>query len=80
MFVRKYDAGGSEVWTRQFGAASIRNDLARAVDADGNVYVPGELGGLLPGQTIRPDSRCVRAQVRRRRQRTLDPRVRHDSR
>ncbi|MGH8991654.1 MAG: SBBP repeat-containing protein [Acidimicrobiia bacterium] len=49
-FVRKYDAAGREVWTRQFGSAE--RDFARAVAADGvgNAYVVGETWGSLPGQ------------------------------
>lgn len=49
-FVRRYDAAGTEVWTRQFG--STERDLARgvAVDQAGNIYVVGETFGSLPGQ------------------------------
>ncbi len=49
-FVRKYDANGNLLWTRQFGTTG--SDFARgvAVDATG-VYVVGETGGALPGQT-----------------------------
>ena len=50
VFLRKYESGGNEVWTRQFRAFLPVPDLARAVDADGNVYVAGELSGLLPGE------------------------------
>ncbi|MEQ1920897.1 MAG: SBBP repeat-containing protein [Pyrinomonadaceae bacterium] len=49
-FVRKYDAGGTEVWTRQFGTASqdLANDIS--VDAAGNSYVIGHISnGTLPG-------------------------------
>ena len=48
-FIRKYDALGTEVWTRQFG--SPVSDFARgvAVDASG-VYVVGHTFGALPGQ------------------------------
>jgi Bacterial Ig-like domain (group 3)/PKD domain/SdrD B-like domain len=52
-FVRKYDASGGQLWTRQFGPIATRDDLARAVDADGNVYVAGEIAGSIAlGQTI----------------------------
>jgi hypothetical protein len=49
-FVRKYDATGHEVWTRQFG--SSERDFARAVatDHEGAAYVVGETWGALPGQ------------------------------
>ncbi|MDA2914238.1 hypothetical protein MYX77_09840 [Acidobacteriia bacterium AH_259_A11_L15] len=49
-FVRKYDANGNEVWTRQFGSSS--NDVARGISVDASgVYVAGRVGGTLPGQT-----------------------------
>jgi Beta-propeller repeat len=49
-YVRRYDAAGEEVWTRQFG--SFERDFARgvAVDGTGNVYVVGQTFGTLPGQ------------------------------
>jgi len=49
-FVRKYDLGGREVWTRQFGA--WERDIAWAVATDrlGSVYVVGQTEGTLPGQ------------------------------
>ena len=49
-FVRKYDASGVELWTRQFG--SPESDRARgvAMDAKGDVYVAGVTFGALPGQ------------------------------
>jgi uncharacterized protein (UPF0548 family) len=48
-FLRKYDAAGNEVWTRQFGSAST--DTAQGVSAgiDG-VYVAGWTCGALPEQ------------------------------
>lgn len=48
-FLRKYGPGGEEVWTRQFG--SPESDSASGVVVDGNVYLAGETGGALPGQT-----------------------------
>ena len=49
-FVRKYDAAGTEVWTRQFGSSD--RDYLRGVVADsaGDVYLAGETEGTLPGQ------------------------------
>ncbi|HLF41426.1 MAG TPA: SBBP repeat-containing protein [Acidimicrobiia bacterium] len=49
-YVRKYAAGGEELWTRQFG--SFDRDFARgvAVDGQGDVYVVGQTFGTLPGQ------------------------------
>ena len=48
-FVRKYDAAGNELWTRQFGTAA--GDSAFAVWAIGaDVYVGGRTTGVFPGQ------------------------------
>lgn len=49
-FVRKYDANGGELWTRQFGTARADDALGVAVDSSG-VYVAGRTEGTLPGQT-----------------------------
>jgi hypothetical protein len=49
-FVRKYDADGTEVWTRQFGTSSLDETRGISVDASG-IYVAGETWGTLPGQT-----------------------------
>lgn len=49
-FVRKYDLDGNEIWTRQFGFATVDAGFAVAVDASG-VYVTGNTGGTFPGQT-----------------------------
>ena len=49
-FVRKYDAAGNEVWTRQFGTWG--GDQASGTSVDGTaVYVAGWTGGTFPGQT-----------------------------
>src|SRR5205814_9915692 len=55
-FVRKYDADGNELWTRQFGAPSVQYGggaavASVAVDASG-VYVVGGTTGILPGQSV----------------------------
>ncbi len=50
VFLRKYDAGGTELWTRQFGSASFDDGLAVAAGA-GGVLVAGYTMGVLPGQT-----------------------------
>ncbi|MBW6454623.1 MAG: SBBP repeat-containing protein [Trueperaceae bacterium] len=48
-FVRKYDASGNVLWTRQFGSSSY--DVARrvAVDGSGDVLVVGGTEGALVG-------------------------------
>ena len=48
-FVRKYDLGGAEVWTRQFGTVFNDEAFGISVDASG-VYVAGRTTGTLPGQ------------------------------
>ena len=49
-FVRKYDASGNAVWTRQFGTSG--SDDARGTFADSTgVYVAGKTNGTLPAQT-----------------------------
>ena len=37
-------------WVDQFGSSNPQNDFARAVDADGNVYIAGQVAGALPGE------------------------------
>ena len=50
LFVRKYDAAGNELWTRQFGTAEY--DQARGVAAHGSsIYLAGWTLGTLPGQS-----------------------------
>jgi len=48
-FVRKYDANGNELWTRQFGTAGIDRAFAVFV-LDTNVYVGGQTSGTFPGE------------------------------
>jgi hypothetical protein len=46
-FLAKYDATGNYVWARSFG--SINNDLGQevAIDASGNSYITGYIGGTI---------------------------------
>jgi hypothetical protein len=50
-FVRKYDAAGTLLWTRQFGSSSFDDAFGVAVDTGGNVLVAGYTNGALPVQT-----------------------------
>ncbi len=50
VFVRKYDANGNEIWTRQFGTSSFDNARGISADATG-IYIAGETNGIFPGQT-----------------------------
>jgi hypothetical protein len=43
-FLRKYDAAGNAVWTRQFGTDSYDSANDVAVDGVSNVYVVGQIG------------------------------------
>jgi len=50
-FVRKLDADGNELWTKQFGGAGYDTTESVSVDIAGNVVVAGYTYGALPGQT-----------------------------
>jgi hypothetical protein len=49
-FVRRYNADGDVMWTRQFGSPSTDEAFAVAATADG-IYVAGDTFGALPGET-----------------------------
>src|SRR5438552_8346442 len=53
-YVRKYDANGAELWTRQFGTEDLDFAYGLAVDSSG-VYVAGATDNALPGQTSAGD-------------------------
>jgi hypothetical protein len=50
-FVRKYDAAGNEVWTRQFGSEGGEGARGVALTPTGNILVVGSTDGVLPGRT-----------------------------
>ncbi|MBX2998946.1 MAG: SBBP repeat-containing protein [Caldilineaceae bacterium] len=50
VYIRKYDANGNELWTRQFGSSSHDSVWSLAVDISG-IYAVGETHGVLPDQT-----------------------------
>jgi streptogramin lyase len=50
-FIRSYRLDGRLRWTRQFGTTSGDQAESVAVDDDGTVYVVGQTGGALPGQS-----------------------------
>ncbi len=54
-YIRKYDADGNEIWTRQFHGtasyASERADGGMGLDRYGNIYVAGKTYTTFPGQT-----------------------------
>ena len=49
-YLRKYDADGNELWTRQFGSRGRDRAGAVVVDGAGNLYVLGTTRLSLPGQ------------------------------
>src|SRR5262249_54190957 len=49
-FLRKYDASGTALWTRQFGSGGADQATGVAIGATG-VYVAGFTGDALPGKT-----------------------------
>lgn len=48
-FVVKYDNGGLQLWTVQFGSALFDQITGLATDANGNIYVAGNTTGSLDG-------------------------------
>ncbi len=48
-FVRKYDASGGLLWTKQLGSSSSDQSLGVAADSLGNVYITGWTSGSLDG-------------------------------
>jgi hypothetical protein len=48
-FVRRLDARGEVLWTRQFGTEREDQALAVALDGDGGIFVVGHTGGSLVG-------------------------------
>jgi hypothetical protein len=55
IFVVKYAANGTKQWTRQLGTAGRDDAYALTSDPFGNVYVAGNAGGALDGQTSAGD-------------------------
>jgi hypothetical protein len=48
-FLRKYDAAGTVLWTRQLGTTGFDESTSVSADALGNVYISGETEGSLGG-------------------------------
>lgn len=51
-FVRKYDADGSELWTRTFSSNTWEEATGLATDSAGNVFVTGITRGSLSGENF----------------------------
>ena len=49
VFLSKYDAAGTEVWTRQFGTTADEQASGVAIDGLGNVFIAGYTTGNLNG-------------------------------
>ncbi|MCP4170987.1 MAG: hypothetical protein GY758_09475 [Fuerstiella sp.] len=46
-YLRKYSAGGTSLWTRQFGTSATDIAWNAAIDSADNIHVVGETGGAL---------------------------------
>ena len=78
-FLRRYDAGGHELWTRQFGTEGGDFATGVAVDSAGNIYVGGWSREEIerPGAAQRPGYFPLRTQVQPLGLRTMDPPAGH---
>lgn len=64
VYVRKYDASGLTVWTRQFGTSASDGAEGVATDAAGNIYVIGRTGGELFGALAGSTDGFIRSYIR----------------
>jgi hypothetical protein len=55
-FVRKYDASGAELWTRQFGTSGDEHARASVTGADGSLYVAGGMAISPPADPNESDA------------------------
>lgn len=59
-FLAKYDAGGTAIWTTQFGiSGSTEEPFGVSVDAAGNAYITGWTGGSFGGPTLGSDDAFI---------------------
>jgi hypothetical protein len=65
VFLAKYDANGTQLWTRQIGTPDYDYSDGQGVSADGmgNVYIAGTIWGRLVGPTPSPGDRNADAFV-----------------
>lgn len=57
VFVIKYDSGGNKQWTKQTGVSGVNTSgYGITVDSPGNIYVTGNTGGGLDGNSITGNS------------------------
>ena len=52
VYVSKFDSGGNELWTTQFGTSDHDRGYSVAVDASGNAYITGYTKGDLGGSNV----------------------------
>ena len=51
LFLVKYNSSGVKQWTQQLGTSSADEGYGVTVDSSDNIYVTGETGGGLDGNT-----------------------------
>jgi hypothetical protein len=52
VFVAQYNSSGTQQWVKQLGTAGSDNAYGVGMDAAGNVYIAGEIGGSIDSQTF----------------------------
>ncbi|MBI4334566.1 MAG: SBBP repeat-containing protein [Chloroflexi bacterium] len=52
MFIRLYDAWGNDLWTRQYRDLRYTTVRRLGLDDSGNIFVAGEVGGVLWSQSL----------------------------
>src|SRR5687767_15059272 len=51
-FLRKYDSGGMEAWTKQFGGPSFNEETNLVAVGASGIYVGGRTTGALQGDPV----------------------------
>jgi Beta-propeller repeat len=51
VFLIKYNASGTKLWSKQFGSANAETSTSIALDSSGNIYITGQTDGDLDGNT-----------------------------
>ena len=59
IFLVKYNSSGTKQWTQQFGSTSPDYGYGVTVDSSNNIYVTGQTGGVLDGNTSAGDNDII---------------------